>query len=243
MFRRRLGLTVFAFFPAFAGEPVFAQTRTPTTAPTPALSKPAISGTSQILDLVPAAHKDSVAKVITKPTLSAKYTEDSFEAHAAVYPWLLEHPDRVSLAWKRMNVPCVEILDAGHGTFVWTDENGSQLTWQSVAKLTDGLVWYATGKVKAATLLPMVPVKAVAVVKYPSKPTATEGVVKLTPEASVYLLSENRAANALLRMVGPAAPKMAEEGAEQLLFFFSGVATHLRNNPDKVQTLLAPKSK
>jgi hypothetical protein len=234
MFPRRLGFAVLAICSAFAGRPAFAQSRTPTT-------KPATSPVSQILELVPTAHRENVAKVMTKPTLSAKYTEESFEAHASVYPWLLEHPDRVALAWRRLNVPCVEIATAGKDQYSWTDENGSQLTWQSVAKLTDGLVWYATGKVKAATLLPMVPVKAVAVVKYPSQPTKREGIVKMTPEASVYLLSESRGANAILRMVGPAAPKMAEDGAEQLLFFFSGVATHLKENPDKVTTLLAPK--
>ena len=236
MFPRRLGFAVLAICAAFAGRPAHAQSRTPT-------AKPANSPVAAILDLVPAAHRDAVAKVMTKPTLSAKYTEEPFQAHEGVYPFLLEHPDRVSLAWQRMNVPCVEIADAGNGAFAWTDENGSQLTWQAVAKLTDGVVWYASGKVKAATLLPMVPVKAVAVVKYPSKATATKGVVTLTPEASVYLLSESRAANAVLRMVGPAAPKLAEDGAEQLLFFFSGVATHLKDNPDKVPTLLAAKKK
>lgn len=234
MFRRLLGFAVLALFTTFAVQPATAQSRAPA-------AKSAATAVSQILDLVPSPHRDAVAKVMTKPTLTAKYTEEPFEAHARVYPWLLENPDRVSLAWKRLNVPCVEIANAGKDQFAWTDENGSQLTWQSVAKLSDGLVWYATGKVKAATLLPMVPVKAVAVVKYPSQPTKTEGVVKLTPEASVYLLSESRAANAVLRMVGPAAPKMAEDGAEQLLFFFSGVATHLKENPDKVPTLLAPK--
>lgn len=234
MFRRLLGFALLALFTTFAARPATAQSRAPA-------AKSAATAVSQILDLVPSVHRDAVAKVMTKPTLTAKYTEEPFEAHAHVYPWLLEHPDRVALAWKRLNVPCVEIATAGKDQFAWTDENGSQLTWQSVAKLTDGLVWYATGKVKAATLLPMVPVKAVAVVKYPSQPTKAEGVVKLTPEASVYLLSESRAANAVLRMVGPAAPKMAEDGAEQLLFFFSGVATHLKDNPDKVPTLLAPK--
>lgn len=234
MLRRQLIFAAFAIAATLADRPLLAQSR----APSP---KSAAAPVSAILDLVPATHRDNVAKVMTKPTLSAKYTEESFQAHETVYPWLLDHPDRVSLAWKRMNVECVEIAATADGQFQWTDGNGSQLTWQSVAKLSDGLVWYATGKVKAATLLPMVPVKAVAVVRHPKKPTETKGIVTLKPEASVYLLTESRAANALLRMVGPAAPKMAEDGAEQLLFFFSGVATHLKDNPDKVETLLAKK--
>jgi hypothetical protein len=228
----RLSLAVLL---VLAGQSALAQTRTPG-------AKSATSPAS-VLDLVPAAHREAVAKVMAKPTLTAKYTEEPFLAHEALYPWLLEHPDRVSLAWQRRDVGCVEIKDAGGGSFSWADPDGSQLSWQAVAKFPDGVVWYATGKVKAAALLPMVPVKAVAVVKYPGKPTDTKGVVTLTPEASVYLLSESRAANALLRMVGPAAPKMAEEGAEQLLFFFSGIATHIKANPDQAQTLLAPKKK
>jgi hypothetical protein len=236
MFRRRSGFALLALLAAFTARPAFAQSRAP-------VAKSTSPNISQILELIPKIHRENVAKVMTKPTLSARYTEDAFEAHESIYSWLLDNPDRVSLAWKRLNVPCVEIGRTGDGQFTWTDENGSQLAWQSVAKMTDGLVWYATGKVKAATLLPMVPVKAVAVVKYPGQPTKTEGVVKLSPEASVYLLSESRAANAVLRMVGPAAPKMAEDGAEQLLYFFSGVATHLKNHPDKTPTLLAPKKK
>ncbi len=228
----RLG---FAVLLIFASQSAFAQSRTPT--------KPAPSSSAAVLDLVPANHREAVAKVMGKPTLTAKYTEDPFQAHEALYPWLLEHPDRVSLAWLRRDVGCVEIKDMGNGSFSWSDPDGSQLTWQAVAKLTDGVVWYATGKVKAAALLPMVPVKAVAVVKYPSKPTDQKGVVTLTPEASVYLLTDSRAANAVLRMAGPAAPKLAEEGAEQLLFFFSGIAAHIKDNPEKAQTLLAAKKK
>lgn len=226
----------FALLLILAGRPAYAQSRSP-------MAKPAVSPASAVLDLVPAKHREDVAKVMTKPTLTAKYTEEPFQAHAAIYPWLLEHPDRVSLAWQRSDVACVEIKDAGNGSFTWSDPDGSQLTWQAVAKLTDGVVWYATGKVKAAVLLPMISVKAVAVVKYPSKATEQKGVVTLTPEATVYLHSDSRAANAVLRMAGPAAPKMAEEGAEQLLFFFSGIATQIKEHPEKAQTLLAAKKK
>ena len=147
----------------------------------------------------------------------------------------------VALAWPRMGVPCVEIRDIGNGRFAWGDENGSELTWQVVGKFAGGLVWYATGKVKASALLPMVPVKAVAVLTYPGKPTATPGVSDIRPDVTVYLQTDSRAANAILRILGPAAPKAAEQGAEQLLFYFSGVAGYLTRHPDQVQKLLGPK--
>ena len=43
--------------------------------------------------------------------------------------------------------------------------------------------------------------------------------------------------------MGSNAPKMAEQGAEQLLFFFSGVARYLHKNPDKLDATLGPKKK
>lgn len=193
-----------------------------------------------VLDAVAVTHRDAVAKIISKPTLSAKYTEEPSTVHATVYEWLLDHPDRTALAWRRLNVPCVEIADAGNGKFTWI-EDGSELTWQVVGKFSGGLIWYATGKVKAATLLPLIPVKVVAIVRFPMKPTEKAGIVAVTPEVSVYFHSDSLAANALLRMAGPAAPKMAEQGCEQLLFFFSGVGDHICKNPDKLAMLLGPK--
>jgi hypothetical protein len=84
-------------------------------------------------------------------------------------------------------------------------------------------------------------VKAVAVVRYVSVPTTDAAIATFTPEVSVYLQTDSRAANAVMRIAGPAAPKMAEQGAEQLLFFFSGIATYLHKHPEKVATLLAAK--
>ncbi len=120
-----------------------------------------------LLDVVAPAYRDAVAHVVRQPTLSAKAADDEFTAHVKIYEWLLEHPDRAALAWRRMRVPCVEIADLGQGRFHWADESGSELTWQVVGRFQDGLVWYATGKVKPGSFLPMVPVKAVAVLKVP----------------------------------------------------------------------------
>jgi hypothetical protein len=204
----------------------------------PAVAQPraAAAPAAAVTDLVAAPHREAVGKVVARPTLTARYAEPAFAAPKELYAWMLDHPDRVSLAWTRLGVPCVEIRDAGNGRFVWTDEHGSELTWQAVGRFADGLVWYATGRVKAAALLPMVPVKAVAVVRYPAA-----GAGELKPEVAVYFQSESRAANAVMRMLGPAAPKAAEDGAEQLLYFFSGVAGYLQKHPEKVQTMLGPK--
>lgn len=195
-----------------------------------------------VLELVAPAHKDAVSKVVARPTLTAKYTEPAFVTGLELYEWMLDHPDRVSLAWPRLGIACAEITDRGNGRFGWTDEHGSDVTWQAVGKAPGVVVWYATGKVKPAPLIPMVPVKAVAVLKYPNKPTDTPGAVTLTADLSVYVLTDSRAANALLRMLGPGAAKAGEQAAEQLLFFFSGVAGHLHKHPEKTKATLGPKA-
>ncbi|HEY2785247.1 MAG TPA: hypothetical protein VGJ05_09755 [Fimbriiglobus sp.] len=191
---------------------------------------------------VAAEHRDAVAAIAQQPTLSAKYDEDEFTAHPKVYTWLLDHPDRAALGWQRVGVPSIAIDDLGNGRFTWKDENGSSLTWRTVANYSDGRVWYATGRVKISPLLPMVPVKAVAVLRHPSKPAA-KGAETYSPSLQIYFQTDSRLANAVLRMLGPAAPHMAEEGAEQLLFFFSGLARHLNKHPEKVPTVLAPAKK
>lgn len=192
-------------------------------------------------DAVAPAFREAVGRVLKAPTVSTRYAEDAFAAHPNVYAWMLDHPDRVSLAWGRLQVPCVEITDLGNGRFYWTDETGSELTWQAVAKLADGLIWYATGKVKAAPFLPMIPVRAVVLLRHPASMTDAQGIATIKPEVTAYVQTDSRAANAILRMLGPAVPKMAEEGAEQLLYFFSGIARYLAKHPDHVQTVLAPK--
>ena len=211
--------------------PAAAQTRTTAPAAPP------------VPDAVAPAFRDAVGRVMKAPTVSTKYIEEGFPAHPHVYQWMLDHPDRVSLAWGRLQVPCVEITDLGNGKFHWTDETGSELTWQAVGKLADGLVWYATGKVKPAALLPMVPVRAVVVLRHPATAADAAGMATIKPEVSAYIQTDSRAANAILRMLGPAAPKMAEQGAEQLLYFFSGIARYLAKHPEQVQAVLGPKAK
>lgn len=212
----------------------------PSAAATPATARPAPS----VVDLVLPQYKAAVAEVVKAPTLSAKASEDPFTAHARVYDWLLDHPDRASVAWRRMNVPCVDIDDLGDGRFRWEDGKGGELVWRAVGRYADGVVWYATGKVNPGSLLPTIPVKAVAVLRAPRATIAnTDGKAVLEPTLSVYLLTDNRAAKAVLRVVGPAAPRMAEQGADQLLLFFSGPARHVHRHPDQAESLLAPKGK
>ena len=42
---------------------------------------------------------------------------------------------------------------------------------------------------------------------------------------------------------GDSAPTMAQQGSEQLLMFFSGIAKYAHDKPEKAQSLLAEKSR
>ena len=192
-----------------------------------------------LADVVEAKHREAVLAVVKKPTLTTRGVSPEISCTHAVYEWLLDHPDRTSLAWQRLKVPCVEIKDAGKGNFTWADADGSELAWQPVGRFKDGLVWYATGKVKCTPVTPTVPVKAVVVMHHPAKPV--DGLATFTPVTHVYLQTDSKAASVVLKIIGPTAPKLAEQGAEQLLYFFSGIARYLQKHPDRAEELLGPK--
>ncbi len=212
--------------------------------PTAAVPVPVPVKRPTLLEVVAENYREQVAQVIKAPTLAAKGTDEEFVAHPKVYDWLIDHPDRTAVGWQRMDVPCVDITALGKGQFYWTDEKGSELAWQAVGRFENGVVWYATGKMKAGALLPAVPVRAVAVLHAPRVLADPKtGAATFKPTVHVYMLSDSRLATAALRVMGANAPKMAEEGAEQLLFFFSGVARYLHKNPDRIEATLSAKKK
>ena len=175
------------------------------------------------------------------PTVTAKYAEEAFFAHPALYDWFLKHADRAATAWRRLNVPCAEVTDEGGGVFAYRDDNGSAVGWRPVATFADGVVWYAAGKIKLGALLPVVAVKGVAILKCPRKSVGKTGEAAIfEPTTVVYAQTDSRAATAVLRVVGSAAPKMAEQGAEQLLLFFSGPSRYVFDHPEDAAKLLAP---
>ncbi|MDY3558668.1 hypothetical protein R5W23_005809 [Gemmata sp. JC673] len=219
----------------------------PAAVPGAAPAAPALPNTAgpvrvRLADVVHADYRDAVMSVVNKPTVSTKATAPDLICTATMYEWLFDHPDRVALAWQRLKVPAVPITDAGNGLFSWTDEHGSEVVWRTVGTFRDGRVWYATGKVKPGPATPSVPVKAVAVLSHPQK-AAKDGVASFSTSVQLFLVSDSRAANLALRLLGPAAPRVAEQGAEQFLEFFNGVANYVQKNPTKADALLAPPGK
>lgn len=213
--------------------------------PGPASASAALPNTAgavrvNISSVVAAEYRDAVAGVVKSPTISTKATAPDVVCTVSMYEWLFDHPDRVSLAWQRLKVPAVPITDLGNGQFAWTDEHGSQVAWRVVGTFKDGLVWYATGKVKPGTAVPGVPVKAVAVLTRSQK-AAKDGVAAFSTTVQVYIHSDSRAAALAVRLLGSAGPKVAEQGAEQFLEFFNGIAEYVQKHPGKADALLAPR--
>jgi hypothetical protein len=187
------------------------------------------------LESLPPAIRDKAAKVVQAPTITAHGPSEEFPGN--FYDWLLDHPDRVALAWRRLGVPCMGITNHGNGTFGWNDGQGCDLTWQSAWSGSNGRVWYAEGQVRPGPHLPLVTVRAVAVLRY-SKRRESDGRTFVTHEADVYMQTDSRAAALVMKLIGPAAPRLAEEGATQLLLFFSGVSRHIDAYPEQTFSLL-----
>jgi hypothetical protein len=192
------------------------------------------------VETLPPVVREALARVMQAPTLTAVAKPEEFCTTGEMYLWLLDHPDRVSLAWQRLKIGAVDICPLDGGRFRWQDDQGSELTWRAVAKSGEGRVWYAEGKVRPGSLLPLVPVRAVAILRHGVKQNG-DADPTVRHQVEVYLQTDSRTANIVLRMLGPAAPRMAEQGAEQLLVFFSGIARYVDKHPAKASALLAEK--
>lgn len=194
------------------------------------------------LESMPAATREALSKVMKDPTITALSEADEFVAHPDMYQWLLDNPDRTATAWRKLGVGAVEIKKMKDGRFAWKDENGSELVWQTVAKGPTGRVWYAEGRVRPAPLMPTFPVTAVAVLTHADKPRTTGDAV-ITQQIEVFLHTDSKAASLVTKLLGDGAPKMAQQGAEQLLTFFSGIARYAHDKPDKAPAVLGEKGR
>src|SRR5947208_11389014 len=119
---------------------------------------------------VPEALRTRVRQVIEQPTLFGHGPAEAFIGRPALYSWLLDHPDRAVVAWRRLGATCTEINDCGGGRFVWKDGQGSQINWQTIHDAASLRIWYAEGQMRPGLLLPAVPVKAVLLLRHGNRP-------------------------------------------------------------------------
>jgi hypothetical protein len=194
------------------------------------------------LEKMPEVTRDTLSKVMSAPTINAKSDTSEFVAQSDMYQWLLDHPDRTAAAWRRLGVGAVEIKQLKDGRFFWKDNHGSELVWQTVAQGPNGRVWYAEGKVRPALLMPLFPVKAVAVLNH-DETKRKAGDVLIKHQLEVYLQTDSKAAALVTKMLGDSALTMAQEGSDQLLMFFSGMARFAHDKPEKVALILNEKKR
>jgi hypothetical protein len=189
---------------------------------------------------IPQRFRDGVKQTIEKPAIFSQGPVETFVCEPQTYYWLVEHPDRGVQAWRKLGAQCVMIADRGAGRFGWTDEHGSDLQWETVFESADRHIWYAEGKVRPAPLLPLVPVKAVVVLRY-SEQASFGGKKMIQHQADMFLYTDSLGATLAAKLLGPSAPKMAEQCVAQMEMFFGGLAWYLHHHPERATELLAVK--
>ncbi len=183
--------------------------------------------------------RERVRAVVNKPTLVTHAQPDEFRAVPKTYEALLERPDRVSLAYQRLGVECTPITDRGNGRFGWSDNQGSDVVWYTIATGPTARVWFAEGQVRAGALLPLIPVKVVVVLRHDYLDEDTSKP-RIKHQVDVFAHSDSRAAGIVTRLFGGTTDRVAEQASEQLLMFFSLISHHLAEHPEKAEKLLAP---
>jgi hypothetical protein len=184
--------------------------------------------------------RDYVRNVIEQPTLFGHGPTEVFAGQPALYDWVLDHPDRVVLAWRRLGAKCTEIAERGDHWFSWTDGLGSEIHWQTVYQEPKMRIWYAEGTVRPGLFMPAVPIRAVLFLRYGDR-TQSTGRTVIYHQADVFLHLDGKTAAILTRMLGPSAPRLAEQCLAQMETFFSGIVWYLEQHPERSETLLAEK--
>jgi hypothetical protein len=178
-----------------------------------------------------------VRAVVERPTLTGQGPPETFPCRAEHYFFLLDHPDRAVTAWRRLGAKCVSITDLGDNWFGWTDDQGSQVNWQTVYKDAEKRVWYAQGKIKPAPLVPAVPVRVVVFLYHHERPAAN-GKTLIEHHTDMYIHTESKFTAMVTKMIGSSGPRMAEQGLGQLQMFFSALSSYLERNPQNIEVLM-----
>ena len=190
------------------------------------------------IDDMPAGARDKVRKIVEHPTLSAHGPAEMFPCDPAVYHWFLDHPDRAVAAWRKLGAQCVDIGDRGNGRFGWTDGHDSDVYWDTVYNSDEMRIWHAQGQVKPGPLVPTIPFQALVVLTHATVKD-DKGRVVVRQQADLILHTDSRSALIATRVLGPAAPKYAEQYVTQLEMFFSALPWFIQKHPEKAEELMS----
>jgi hypothetical protein len=193
------------------------------------------------LEDLPAKMREPVSAVLEHPTLHTVGPAESFSCDPATYYGFLDHPDRAVTAWRKLGAKCLTIDDRGKGRFGWVDERGSDVHWDLIQSTPKVRVWYAEGQVRPNAWLPTVAFQAV-VVLHLAEGRDAEGRTFVRHQAELVVHSDNKTAALAARILGPSAPRIAEQYVAQIQLFFSALSWYFYNHPDDaVETMRKAK--
>jgi hypothetical protein len=205
-----------------------AEAQTPAAAPPLTLS----AGLAQVqLEALPPALRDSVRFVLERPTMVVPGPSEVFRGQPALYHWYVDHPDEAVATWRRLGAKCTEVTTAGPGRWRWRDGSGSEVYWTTVYATPHVRVWYAQGSARPGPLLPLLPVRAVAVLRFTDGHDYV-GHPVIQHQARIYLQTDSKTAALAMRLLGSSAPHLAERGVEQMEMFFSALVWYLDHHPE-----------
>ena len=179
-------------------------------------------------------------QMMERPTVQARGPAETFTCTPKQYYWLLDNPDSAVTAWRRLGAKCVAIHRRGPGKFAYTDDSGSEIVWETIHQGPGIRVWFAEGKVKASSVLPLVPVKALVILRH-SEGKTSDGITYVQHHAEVVIHTDNKAAAGVTKLMGQAAPRLAEQGLGQLQLFFSALSCYVDRHPERIDTLFRPE--
>src|SRR5262249_17284577 len=152
--------------------------------------------------------RDKMRSLLDHPTLHTRGAAEMFCCKPETYYWLLDNPHLTVQMWRCLGAKCTDIQFRSEGHFAWEDNQGSRVTWDAVVRPSRHGVWYAEGKVKPGTLLPMTTVRAMLVVNHMAC-TDTGGKPAMCHQMDLYIQTDNRAVSLVARVLGASAPHMA----------------------------------
>ncbi|MBI3409366.1 MAG: hypothetical protein HY040_13580 [Planctomycetes bacterium] len=203
-----------------------------------AMRKPEVPSPKSVpIEQLPRRERDLVSPVVNRAILAARGPAEVFQGNLRNYRHYLDRPDLAVTTWRRLGAKCVSITKKDKDSFAWGDEQGSELVWEAVLRADGIRIWYAEGKVRPGPLLPLVPVKAVVVLRY-REVEAPEGISLIRHQADLFVHTDSKTANLMTRIMGPTAGRAAEQGLGQLQLFFSGLCWYLERHPEHAEKLL-----
>lgn len=186
---------------------------------------------------LPAETRERIKNVVEKPTLTTRGPQETFNCQPEMYHWLLSNPDQAVKLWRMLGAKAADIQRDGDNQFSWKDANGSRLTWHTIYQSDKQRIWYAEGNVKPSLLLPMAKVQALAILNYTEGKDGA-GKPAMRHQLEVVLHTDSSAIGLAAKLLGPSAPKMAEQYAGQVQTFYAAMAWYLDQNPQEAKTML-----